>query len=661
MKTLVASICFLLTVGTSRGDDFLRNLPDIKFAGSLTSEKLKNFDAVIILKEQSLNSQPTSFIYRGLDLNGLSLTRTKVMIVKLLTEEAVQRYGSVEYGYREWFGDEFKSGIAARARVMKPDGAVMTMPEEDVSIIVTRERSDGTALERKALFKIPNLAPGDVVQYEIIHTEPFVYAPTGIFFYNDRDPVLYSNVYITLPAKWKANFYSLPPDRVGEPKMEQVSAKYGSGETRFWGLKNLNHIPYEPYARPFADQSLLTAFVVEHYEPSGMHMPMDWDILAREFYKHYIDEDEVADRYISALGFSPGEKSVALETVDRLYGALRKNIFLMERNSVYPVSDDIASVLEKKKGGASDLSYILYRILKKWNQNARPVLIRDKREGMYETTIPSRQWFDRLGVLVTIGDTEQLYDFDRCVAAAYELPWYLQDINVFIVESDKGTHKKITARHAVEKNICSEVHHVTLGTAMRAKDAVVLSYKGSAAMKYRSAWYGMEPTDVRDQARLLASENSLASVDTTMTNKFLEEQEIRIHAVGEASSRLDRIESFITFQPKNHLLREFHKRFSSTSRLNPIFLDEPFKLRMEWNLTIPNGYKAADLPAARRFSGVGRATCSVTYAVAKDTLKIVAEDTFPETIIDVPQYKEFVTFLSASIEAVEKEVVLTKK
>ena len=58
-----------------------------------------------------------------------------------------------------------------------------------------------------------------------------------MFYYNDRDFVLYSNLYITLPAKIEAQYINFTDERIGKPKIEQISDSFGAGETYFWGLK----------------------------------------------------------------------------------------------------------------------------------------------------------------------------------------------------------------------------------------------------------------------------------------------------------------------------------------------------------------------------------------------------------------------------------------
>ena len=81
---------------------------------------------------------------------------------------------------------------------------------------------------------------------------------------------------------------------------------------------------------------------------------------------------------------------------------------------------------------------------------------------------------------------------------------------------------------------------------------------------------------------------------------------------------------------------------------------------MECEIQIPKGYKLAQPLADKTLSGIARASYSVKYTANKEKCKINAEGTFPETIVDVPYYQQFIAFLEKFSEAVEKEVVFTK-
>jgi hypothetical protein len=660
MRTATVAILTLLATAACLCSEFTRNLPDDEILKQITPEKFKNVDALIILKEQALNIQYSTIYYRNVPLYGPTTTRVRIIIAKLLNEEAVNRYGSFEYTYREFFGNEIPNGFKVVARVKKPDGSIWVLPEKEVRNIVATEDADGSPLTRKVLFKIPNLAPGDVVQIEQAFTEAFSRSSSGIFFYNDRDPIMFSNLSITLPADDDARYYSFTEDRVGKPTVSQISKSYGSGETYFWSVKNLNAIPRESYSRTFADQSLMTAFIVDDREKSGMRAVTDWNRLGRKFYERYVDKDDVKESRLKELGIPVSRDPVSIEAADSLYTLLRKSFTLETPNSLYPRSSDLDAVFKRKKGDASDIAYIMYRILRRWKQDASVVWIRDKRDGIYEVQVPTTSWFDRIGVLLTVAGEERLYDFDRCVPTQYEAPSFLRTAKVVVVSDRGAMHKQFNIPSPAANRYAMEKHWITFDEGMQMRDSMIYACRGSFAESYREKFYAMDQEDIHKEIKALAASHCFSEPDLVDHNEFIDEPEVRFSLAGPSRSAPEQIESFLTFKLQNHILQSFYERIYSASRHNDVMLPETFNLTMEWEIAIPAGYdvhsmvEAASYIASRRISG------SVNSAREGNIVTIKAVVKFGEAFIPFANYGEMIKLLQKVSQAIEKEIVLRK-
>ena len=520
MKAMYSLLIILVLVNIASGQKFIRDLPSEALRSQLSPENFKNVDAVIVLKEQSFLIGDREIDYQCVTFKGLSTTRTHIKIVKLFNEAAVERYGSFEYTYAEYFGNDIPNGFDVKVRVLKENGKVSVMNKKEIKKIVTRETSDGIPLARKVLFKIPNLTAGDIVQIEYQFTEVFSRSSSALFYYNDRDFVLFSNLYITLPMKEEAKYISLPEQRIGPPKIEQLSRAYGSGKTYVWMLQNLKAIPDEPYSLPFSDRSLITAFIVEKVDREYMG---DWDSIAQQFYSDYLlKKDDVSKAQIEWLGFTtgPDKSEFTFDMVDQLYTAIRKKIILTEFNSLYPASDKIGSVFKSGKGDASDLAYIMFKILQQWNQQVNIIWIRDQREGIYEKTIPSTFWFDRLGVLVTINGQEKVYDFDRCIPCNYSLPWFLKSGEVVVLSQSGASHKKLNIPTLLSDNMTSETHTLDFDSADGLIDRVQFTYKGVSAEKFRGKYYASTEENIKEAVEKSVVGNCLLRMDSLTINNL---------------------------------------------------------------------------------------------------------------------------------------------
>ncbi|MEJ2543317.1 MAG: hypothetical protein P8Y99_04560 [Calditrichaceae bacterium] len=589
LRFLLISVIVLISFNSTTAEDFVRNLPSEDMQKWLTPERFQNHDAVIILKEQSFLINDKDVFYRGAELRGKSTMRNTITIVKLFNDAAVKRYGSYEHEYHEWFGDEIPNGIEVKVRVLKPDKSIWVMPEDNTQIIVSRRNKSGDPITRKMIFKIPNLAVGDILQIEEHFTEVFVRSYSGLFFYNDKDYILFSNLYLTFPFKEDVEFLSFPESRIGKPTIQQVSKSFGAGKTYFWSVKDLNPIPDEPYSRPFAEQSMLTAFVVKSSDFISLG---EWQRTSKNFYEDYLEDDDIDSDEIETLGFSESYKDsiVTWDTVDKLYTALRKNIVLSGFNSLYPSSEDISSIFETKKGDASDVAYIMYKILQQWNQNVNIVWVRDRRDGLFEYSVPSRLWFDRCAVKVVINDHTKYYDFDRSIPYQYELPWFINPIDILTIEEEGFKKERIQKFPNMYDNRFTELHNLTFDDQFGVNDSLVINFTGSAAEDFRGKHYSDENDKIISVVKNDMGKLCLSEYDTVGVNDFFYNKDVNICLSGKSAINVDKIEDKYVFSVKNYNLAGFYEKMYTVLRRSDIVFHSPFEIVMEWNVKIPEGY-----------------------------------------------------------------------
>jgi len=660
MKATLVALLLAVSLAGARGDDFFRKLPDPKLAAQLTPEKYRNMDAVIIVKDQALTINETEFTYKGIDFSGMAMTRTVAYMAKIFNEAGVRDYGSFEFEYPERFGNEMKSGFLCRARVQKPDGEIKTMPGSDVRLIVSEETSDGEPLARKAIFKVPDLAPGDVVQIEYTLTEPLVRALSHIFYYNERVPVLFSNLMITLPADDEIRVFSFPSDRVGEPKVSQISNALGAGQTYSWALRNLNAIPKETYTYPFDDLSLMTAFVVNPKASNGYRRVVDWNYIGGEYFDDYVDAGSVKSKRIEELGFTGDRSPLSMGIADSLYTAIRHAIALKRYNSLYPLADDIDEIFTRKRGDASDAAYIFFKILKEWKADVRATWIRDRREGTYEQSVPSAGWFDRMGVLVKIGSEEKFYDFDRAAAAHYETPSYLWGIQVAVVGKKSCEHRAVPPSRTLRSWV-RETHDLALSGTEALYDTLTYACAGAPAEKFRASVYELRGADLRDRARTLASGRCMVDVDTTVMSAVLDDPEVDVSCRGRAQGAVARVDAFLTAKMPNQSLRAFRDELFSAVRINDLVLTDPLTFSISWRLHLPAGYALRSAPADTVMGGIPGMSASLHAVREAGMFRMEAELKFAERVIPADYFPLVIKMIDALLASSEGAVVLAKK
>jgi hypothetical protein len=643
-------------------DDFLRKLPDKEKCAKLKSENFKDHDAVIILKEQSLTIEPAEVFYRGVEIEGWHISRSKIIIAKLFTERAVERYGSFEYNYTEPFRDEISCGFEIHVRVLKENGKVWEMPKDEIKRLVTRKSSSGETVARKVFFKIPNLAPGDVVQYEYNYVRPLSYQTSGIFYYNDIDAVLYSNLYITLPEEMEVKYINLPDERIGKPNIKQISKTFGSGKTYFWSLNNLNPIREEVYSPPFADLSLMTAFVVEKIGIQGKTIG-DWGTLGKTYYEYYLDDkDKITLEHIQQLGITElYEDSIkTLADIDKIYNSIRQNFKLRSSNSLYPLSDDVNLLFEEKEGDASDLAYIMYKILSQKNISVAAVWIRDKREGIYELEIPTTSWFDRMAILVNCGRSEQLYDFDQSIPAIYNVPWYLRGISLPVLTEGGCLHREVYKETRYKDNAYCEKHKIHIDSNMGIIDTISFCYQGAPADIIRYDYSDSDNSEIKEDFNSRISSSCLDEIDSLWINNIRTDNSIDIKINGRIRQCVEEVDQHLVLRLKNHVFEIFKDKVYSPVRKNYYQFESPFFIEVEWQIEIPDGYTHTIEKKIKRFKKVQLVSARVDYKIVDNILYVTGIMKFPSRQMSYTVHPYFMNLLDEFEQSLEEDIVFTK-
>ncbi|MHA1777468.1 MAG: DUF3857 domain-containing protein [Promethearchaeota archaeon] len=662
MKKFAIFFLILLPFQWCYSGDFVRNLPDKKLISLITAENFPTEDAVIILKEQSYRVERATVDYRQYEILGLQTVASKIIIVKMLNENAVNRYGTFEYIYYERYGRNFPCGYDLHARILKGNGKIIKIKKKEIKNIVIQRDNDNIPLYRKVICKFPSLSVGDVLQIEFHLTKPFTYSSDKIFYYNDRDLVLYSNLYITFPRDLEADYLSFPSDKVGEPQVVQVSKTYGSGKTYFWSLRNLASIPDEPYSRPFSDRSKITTFVLHNKKGESK----SWFEVTKNFYDRYLNKDAITANYLAELGLDTirvTKDSITFDLVEQVYYVIRKTLKLHYRNYILPNSDDIKSIFEQKGGRASDLAYIFLKILKQWGADAKAVFIRDRREGIFEETVPSLNWFSRIGVYVTVNGIGRIYDFDRAIPYHYTMPWFLNGITYIIFDDTAYKFKKCASNlNYYKKNKSYEFHKINLDGEGNFDEKVTFSYTGSASQKLRDELYDINSNDASEVIKAANLNNFFEQLDSLHINDFLESNDITLTCFGKTTLNIENIGTTSLIKLDCHLLKNFREEIFSVVRRSDYYFDSPFQISSEWQIPVPQGYKISDDVLNRKplVKFLGKINAKVVHSFKDNIFSVRLDLKFPSADFPCKKHGELITLLDSILDYIEKDISIEK-
>jgi hypothetical protein len=500
-----------------------------------------------------------------------------------------------------------------------------------------------------------------VLQLEYEAKEAFTVSRSAVFFYDEPDLVLFSNLFITLPMDAQAEYTSLPEQRIGKPQVQQLDQTLGAGETYFWSVRNVPPLPREPYAPPFTDQAMLTSFAIRQFGINGSVIG-GWPSLAERFYNWRLDGSTVGNAILETMGMpkSPGPGGVTKGLLDSLYTSLRRAVRVTRTSDLSPQSGKIESIFEDKKGDASDLSYAMYTILQKWGVPVSVAWMRDRRNGGYEESIPTLSWFDRLAVVATAGEKEYLYDFDASVPVRYQTPWYVKGVKLPVLTAEKIAHRVVVPVTGEGDDVIEERHHLFLDGSGPAIDSVAIAIEGSEANQFRLDQYGVEESALKDVIRE-AVRPSISAMTQCSHKSIVEEPVLHFTATGDYAGRIDSVDNRRTLSLTNTYLTLLRDRLSTPKRVNHITLPSPMTIRLRWEVQLPRGYQLEKGIDNRTIQGprgaqfVGTMRDSAQFVVAEGVLKI-PEKNYPRN-----DHGELVNFLDESLKLIGADIILKKE
>lgn len=656
MRLLMVMGLVLVCCEGGFADEFLRPLPQYSMIRAITAQKYPLDDAVIMLKEQRFHLDSQTYQFGRYRMRAPTITETRILIVRVLTEAAVAYYGSPEFEYQPFRTTRDLAEAEGKARVLKEDGRVITMNSADIRRVVAIESKDGNPLLYRMILGIPNVSKGDVVQIEFSHTRP-AFSTGRIFFHSDIFPVLKSVVTLTVPEGFKVYFRSIPDTAVGKPE-EGEGRRWETTYT--WTVRGLDPIRRESYARPFRDRAVLTSFVVERAEEVIGSSEDEWVVFLKELKMGLQTLEAVSDDKIKSLGFNDPPVRPTLSRADSLYTALRSRVAIVTSGAEMLLLEQTTNdIIGGQRSYPSTAAYAMYNILQQWNYQPSLVLISDRRRGDYQRAVPSLSWFNRLGVELRLGSVYRLYDFDAAMPFVQEYPWYLSDVPAIVFDDVAFRHVRLPSI-AARKAIISERHLLAFDESGGLKEQVLLFYRGSFAQKRRVGWAERRPEQVAQEVERLLESRLLSEVDSCTVNDFLHEDEIAITASGIPGNGVQQVDSILTVSIENHVLWELRDEFGSKDRQCDVVFPEPFELRMDWVLQVPEGLRPLIPLGSRSVRGPAGSSATIMLHFENNTLLCrcrlsVGRCEFPRS-----QYEDLVQFFDAVMAETNKTLVFTR-
>jgi hypothetical protein len=343
--------------------------------------------------------------------------------------------GEIQFAYLEGIGGQSESSYRVRIKILKASAISPGKSRADIKMVYyTKNRNEDitnisgvsfnldntgniaeTKLEKKAIydkpvnkefseisFALPDVKVGTVFEYKYKKIKKsFGYIPDWNF--QQRIPVKYSAYNIIIPQ-----YYQFTIQTTKRQEMEQKHDK-SIGST-WYIMRNVPGLKSEPYSSGFSDYIQRVEFQLSKIDAPGYYQEI------RTTWKKIIDElveDEDFGLAIKKNIKGTGDLNAELEStkstkdkIRKVYNYVQRNMQWNDEYSRY-TDNGTKDAWDKKNGNITDINFILIRLLRDADIEAKPLLVSTKNNGAVNTFYPFLNQFN--GVMVYVKDGEDRY------------------------------------------------------------------------------------------------------------------------------------------------------------------------------------------------------------------------------------------------------------
>ena len=349
--------------------------------------------------------------------------------IKILKAKAVERAQIKIRFYTKNKVQEI-SGVTGISFNLDANGNIEESKLEDKSIyekVIDKEYSEVS-------FALPNVKTGTVFEYRYkMLRKSYSYIPSWNF--QQSIPVKYSAYNITIPEYFQ--FTVLVTKRQEMEKAPSNAIKEGT----WYMMHNIPGLKEEPYSSGTNDYLQRIEFQLSRIEAPSFYEDVrtTWpkiidelmldDEFGRELRKNIKGADDLHQQVISIQSVK--------ERIRAVYNYVQSNMLWDEEYGIY-TDKGVKDAWDKKSGNITDINFILIRLLKDADIDAKPLLISTKDNGYVNPFFPFLKRFNAVMVYVKDGDDVYVMNAADKYNPFNLVPYDVINTNALVV--DKGSN-----------------------------------------------------------------------------------------------------------------------------------------------------------------------------------------------------------------------------
>lgn len=366
-----------------------------------SQKEYKEAGALILLKEKSVI----------IDENGSTTTIHK--IIKILNSRGKRKYSEAKIGY----DDTYEYIDIDFARVIKPSGEVITVPQKFIKITTPYSGFPLYSNYKIKVLSFPQIENCTIIEYKVTKRRIKLLDEDNFyvkFWLKTGEPIILEKYSVTYPKN--QNIHIKHPEGY---KPKEATATFQGTKTIEWEIKNQDAIIPER-AMPSYDEIIPQIWVSSF---------KDWNEIYRwwkSLYKDRVKPDKPIEEKVSEI-IKEAKATTQDEKIKAIYEWVAQNIryVALEYGEGGFKPHKVREVFKNRYGDCKDQALLLVSMLKCTGAEAYPVLIGVNRK-LLDKNIPMIQ-FNHAIVAIKISDSLNFLDPTQETCPYGYLPSYNQD------------------------------------------------------------------------------------------------------------------------------------------------------------------------------------------------------------------------------------------
>lgn len=578
--------------------------------------------------------------------------------IKILSEDAYDKWGTVEITYYDEDRTERVDNIEAHTVVLNNDGEqeIYELDEDEIF----EEDIDDT--HQRITFTLPNLQPGAVIEYayRIRSYQPHFLRSWS---FQTTEPTLYSEYETRIPQIFEYAVLSQgeQPYAVREREGTRFNTRLRATDYR-WVMKEVPALRAEPYMTTLENYRAKIRFQLQSVNlPNRTPESVmgSWEEITEDLLAHDKLGDQIGDHRAvrnAARNAIEGLDAPA-DQIQAIYDYVLNAMNWNGTSTIYAQSD-LDDALERGSGSSAEINLLLTSMLQETDvEMAAPVLISTRNHGKTMPLYPFLSQFNDIVVAVSIGEQTLLLDATAPHRQMGVLPTRALNDSGYLLHEDNAQWIQIPRTIMRQHTFFAQG---TLRPDGTVEADVRATYDGASIASYRD-----EYAQADDDLSFVKDAVFDRYDDAEIIDPAIEIPDVRSEAVvvdaGVTLPEYARTAADFIYLNPALLGRWSTTPFQTSERTYPVDFGYPMQVQQTLSLQLPAGYVIEEQPGNAQVQFMDNGGEYSRLVQAQDnflTVRLIY--TLRQPVIEPANYEGLRDFFGHIVDMEAEPIVLRK-